>query len=189
MQFTDRRASARLRPVVLVAFVLVAAFARLLPHPPNLAPIGAIALFGGAYFASRRVAIGVTLAAMFLSDLALWAINGWGLGVMTPIIYACFVATVWFGARMRSGVDASRIAGSSLASAVLFFVVTNGAIWLGGTTYPRTLDGLGTCFVAALPFFGNTVLGYAMYGSLLFGGFELLRRRYPVLSLQPTASA
>jgi len=65
------RRPALIRLVVLSGMVLCAAAARLAPHPPNFTPVGAMAVFAGACVADRRLALGLPLAALFLSDLAL----------------------------------------------------------------------------------------------------------------------
>ncbi|MFN3920557.1 MAG: DUF6580 family putative transport protein, partial [Methylohalobius sp.] len=66
----------RLRFLVLVGMILVAAASRLIPHPPNFTPIGAMALFGGACFADRHAAFAVPLAGMWLSDLMIGLLSG-----------------------------------------------------------------------------------------------------------------
>lgn len=182
-----RASSARLRPLVLIALVLAAALSRLIPHPPNFTPIGAMALFGGAYFVSRLAAYAVPLAAMFVADAVFAATAGWAFGAMTLAVYACIAASVALGRGMRSRVRPGPVVARSLASASLFYAVTNFAVWLGGGFYPRTGDGLIACYVAAIPFFGNTLAGYAVFGTVLFGGFELLQRRVELLS--PAARA
>jgi hypothetical protein len=68
-----------------------------------------------------------------------------------------------------------------LASSVLFFVLTNFGVWAFDALYPKTLEGLMACYVAAIPFFRNTLLGDLSYTVVLFGGFALLERRIPVL--------
>ncbi len=172
----------RARPVVLFLLVLSAAFARLLPHPPNFTPIGAMALFGGALFCSRKAAWLVPLAAMFVSDLVLFLWHGWPLGWMTLVIYACILGSVEIGRRMGPAKGLWSVVFASFLSALLFFVVTNFAVWLGSTFYPKTLLGLWECYLAALPFFGNTLGAYALYGLALFGGFSLLEGRVRALS-------
>src|SRR5438876_11600408 len=83
---------------VLVCITLAAAASRLIPHPPNVSPIAAMALFGGAYFASKRAAFAVPLLAMFLSDLILGlALYGTAIYLLMPYVYACFVATTCLG--------------------------------------------------------------------------------------------
>lgn len=172
-------ASARgvgVRFVAVAGFVVVAALARLVPHPPNFAPVGAIALFGGAMFASRGLAFAVPLAAMLLSDVAIEFAGGTGFHALAPAIYACFALTTWLGTALHQRRRVVPIVVSSLIAATLFFVVTNFAVWLMGHLYPLTVAGLLQCYVAAFPFFGNTLLSQALYGAVLFGGSWVLER-------------
>ena len=160
---------------VLCAFVLLAALSRLLPHPPNVAPIAAMALFGGAHFERKAWAFAVPLAALFLSDALL------GFHSLMPLIYGAFAAIVGIGFLLRRRRRPLQIAGATLAGSVLFFVVTNLGVWMLGSLYPKTLAGLATCYIAAIPFFGNTLLGDAFFTAVLFGGFGLAQRRLPSL--------
>ncbi len=163
------------RFAVLLGMVLAAAASRLLPHPPNLTPIAAMALFGGAYFSDKRVAFLVTLAAMFLSDLVI------GLHRGLPVVYGTFTMIVCIGLRLRTRRTWLRVAGAALASSLLFFIVTNFGVWALGSLYPKTMEGLIACYLAAIPFFKNTLIGDAFYAAVLFGGFALAERRFPVL--------
>ena len=171
-------------PWVLAAMIVVAALTRLLPHPPNFSPVEAVALFGGAYFASRQLALIVPLIAMFLSDLALGLVNG---GIYFDYfasahflgIYACIALCSLLGFGLRGRVNGARVLGYSLLGSVLFFLITNG---ISNTEFCRA--GLLSCYAAGLPFFQWTVLGTLFYSALLFGGFELLRRRVPQLRAQ-----
>lgn len=160
---------------LLAGIVLAAAAARLLPHPWNFTPIGGMALFGGAMFRSRAMAFAVPLTALFLSDL--WI----GLHSLMWAVYGSFALSVLLGMWLRRRRRVLPIAGATLAGAVLFFIITNWAVWLSGMTYPKTLAGLIACYVAAIPYFGNTLTGDALYVSVLFGGWALLERRVPKL--------
>ena len=176
-------------PLVLAALIFVAALSRLLPHPPNFSPVEAIALFGGAYFASRQMALVVPIVALLLSDLALGAMLGPSYagyigGVSFWSVYACIALSTVLGFGLRGKVDGPRLLGYSLAGSALFFVVTNFAAWFASPFYPQTGAGLAAAFVAGIPFFQWTVLGTLGYAALLFGGFALLRRRLPVLGAQ-----
>ncbi len=164
-----------IRFAVVLGMVLTAAASRLIPHPPNLTPIAAIALFGGAYFADKRLAFLVMLAAMLLSDLAI------GLHRELPVVYACFATTVCIGLWLRGRRRAPLIAGAALGSSILFFVVTNFGVWALSSLYPKTMEGLIACYLAAIPFFKNTLVGDVFYTALLFGGFKLAEHRFPVL--------
>ncbi|SVB25226.1 uncharacterized protein METZ01_LOCUS178080, partial [marine metagenome] len=59
------------RHLILAWLLILAAFSRLIPHPPNFTALGAMALFGGAYVSSRTLAIILPLGALWVSDLIL----------------------------------------------------------------------------------------------------------------------
>jgi hypothetical protein len=176
-------------PMVLAGLIFIAALTRLLPHPPNFSPVEAIALFGGAFFASKHWAVIVPLLAMLVADVALGALHGASYasylgGYTFWSVYACIAVSVVLGFGLRGRVSGERVIGYSLAGSVLFFVATNFAVWLFDPMYPKTAAGLGACYVAGIPFFRWTVLGTMFYSALLFGGFALLRHRVPALRAQ-----
>jgi len=176
-------------PLLLTALIFVAALTRIIPHPPNFSPIEAVALFGGAYFAKRQWALIVPLAAMFASDLVLGLVNGdiyWSYFASAGylMVYACIALSTVLGFGLRGKVSGGRVLGYSLAGSLLFFVLTNFGVWAFESMYPHNAAGLTAAFVAGIPFFQWTVLGTLFYAALLFGGFELLRRRNPALRAQ-----
>jgi len=159
---------------ILIAIVGAAAL-RLVPHPPNFTPIGAMALFSGAYLGRRSVAFIAPLAALLLSDLFLGFYHGMAFVYATT---ALVVAIGWWLSTRRSSL---RIVAASLAGSVTFFALTNFGMWLFSGFYPLTPAGLAACYVAAIPFFQNTVVGDLFYAGVLFGGFALLERAIPAL--------
>ena len=165
----------------LAGMVLVITAARLLPHPPNCTPVIALSLFGGASFGRKRAAFLLPLLGLFLSDLVL------GFYSITPFVYASFALIVGLGRWLRRRKDFSRTAFAALAGALLFFVVTNFGVWVLGGLYPQTLAGLGDCYVAALPFFRNTLVSSLLYSALLFGGLALAEKRFASLR-EPAAT-
>jgi hypothetical protein len=168
------------RFATLAGMIFLAAASRLIPHPPNFTPLAAMALFGGAYISDKRLAFGLPLAALLLSDAVL--------GFYRDMIwvYGSFALIVWLGLQLQSRRRLLPIAGAALAGSVLFFAITNLGVWASGGLYPRTLTGLGTCYVAAIPFFQNTLAGDLVYTALLFGGFALVEKKFPTLR-EPTA--
>jgi hypothetical protein len=146
-----------------------------------------MALFGGVYFADRKVAFLVPLAAMYLSDLALgFFIYDFGcFHRLMPFVYAGFMVTVCLGFLIRRRLTPLAVGGTALTSSVLFFIITNFGVWLVGNLYPRTVAGLLSCYVAAIPFFRNTLAGDAVYTMVLFGGFALAQRFVPILREEP----
>ena len=166
------------RILALLAAILTAAALRLIPHPPNFTPIGAMALFSGAYLGRKGLAFVAPLAAMLLSD----AILGFHSGM--PFVYASVALIVLIGSLVASRITAMTVVGAALASSVLFFIVTNFGTWLVSGMYPLTGGGLAACYVAAIPFFQNTAVGDLFYCAVLFGGFALLERAVPRLRPQ-----
>ena len=162
----------------IASVVLVAVVARLIPHPFNFTPIGAAALFAGATIERKRLAFLVPLVAMLLSDAVI------GFHSAMPVIYGCFAAAVCIGFALRGRTRAPfALLGGAVASATLFFIVTNFWVWMRATTlYPHTPAGLVTCFVAAIPFYENQLAGDAIYTAVLFGGLALAERRFPALA-------
>jgi hypothetical protein len=156
-----------------IAMVILGACARLAPHPWNFAPIMAMALFAGAQARKTGTGVLVTVAALALSD----AVLGFYQGIVW--VYVASLVPVFLGRLIQDhennhpGVKSIGLA--ALASSLSFFAITNFAVWAGGQMYPHTAAGLTTCFVAAIPFFKNQIMGDAFYTVALFGGFALLR--------------
>ena len=160
------------RTLTLILTIAVAAASRLLPHPENVAPITAIALFAGAQFEKKWLALCVPLAAMLLSDMALGFHNTlWA-------VYVGFALVVCIGFTLQGKIKPLPVATATLLSSVVFFVVSNLGVWLTGGIYPPTGEGLAACFAAAIPFFTHTMLGDAFYSALLFTGFALAEKKY-----------
>jgi hypothetical protein len=148
---------------ILAIAIFVAALTRLLPHPPNFSPVMALALFSGAALRDWRLALLVPLAAMLMADVWL------GFHATMAFVYLGMALTVgagrWLGARRRP----LPLLVAGMAGASLFFLVSNAGVWLTQDIYPATGAGLAACYLAALPFFHQTVLATLVYGALLFG--------------------
>jgi hypothetical protein len=154
------------RFVVPIAMVLAAAALRLVKHPDNVAPVGALALFAGAVLPDRRLAFAVPLAAMFASDAII------GFHSAQPFVYGSVVVSVLLGRWLASSRRWGPVAVATLAGAVQFFVVTNFGHWL--LWGPHTPTGFVKNYVVAVPFFLNTLAGDACYTAALFGGLALV---------------
>jgi hypothetical protein len=164
--------SSNMKMAIGVILVLAAAFSRLIPHPMNFAPITAIALFGGMYFDKRFAPI-LPLAALMISDYFL----GFYEGIVW--VYSGFLLISvlgMFAARKRSF---AVITGSTVAGSILFFVITNFGVWQSGVLYPLTMTGLTECYIAAVPFFRNALVGDLFYSGVLFGSVALIEKYLP----------
>jgi hypothetical protein len=173
--------------LAIFAMVLAAAATRLAPHWWNLTAIGAVCLFGGCYFQRRWAAFLVPLAALAVSDILLqmFVYRGFGPNYFK---YVCFAATVPLGFALRGRTRVLPIFSAAVASAVLFFLLSNFQVWFGGhgKTYPHTPAGLLACYLAALPFAVNMLYGNLLFSGLLFSGMEWMKSRRAAFA-QPAA--
>lgn len=184
-----------LRYSVVAGLILIAALSRMIPHMFNFSPLGAIGLFGAAYFNKRWQALLIPIVAIWLSDLFInnvvyadthpaftWFYNGfyWQYGTYLLITIAGFF--------LLKKVTLPRILSGALFSTLLFFLVTNFACWPGNTRYTQDINGLMACYAAGIPFLKGTVLGDLFYSGVLFGTFALLMQRIPALQLRRSAN-
>lgn len=189
---------------LLVGMIGLTAGLRLVEHPWNIAPMGALSLFAGAHFRDKRWAFAVPLIALLLGDVALGAIHrnfsDWTFHAFMPVNYLCYALSVCLGlgvqrtwkridalpqepqnvaepvspARRRI-LKAIPVAGATATGGILFFLITNFGVWALYPTYPRTWEGLVTCYDRALPFFRNTMMSDAFYVVVMFTGYAALR--------------
>ena len=150
---------------VLISFIIVAVLVRLFPHPPNVAPITAVALFAGTHFSRKHWAILMPILAMLVTDVFL------GFSMITPIVYLAFIGVTALGFVLKK-----MNIGTVLLSSLLFFVVTNLGVWF--LYYPLTPEGLMTCFTLALPFFGYAVVGDLFFSAALLFGYRYAAKRF-----------
>lgn len=153
----------------ILIFVAIGVFSRILPHPVNFAPIGAMALFGGTYM-KRSQALILPLLAMIMSDFVI----GFDSLLMRLSVYGCFMLSVFIGFWIKKHKKIGNIFAAATLSSILFFVITNFTVWLGSGMYTKNIIGLIQCYTLAIPFFRNTILGDLFYTSVLFGSYELV---------------
>lgn len=165
------------RILVLFGILLLAALFRLIGTGlPNVSPVAAIALFGGAYFTNRKLAFALPLAVLLLSDLfigfhdTMWA------------VYLSFAAIVGIGMLVGHSKSPLAVTAGSLSGSILFFLVTNFAVWMGSGYYAQDLTGLAHSYIMGIPFFHYTLLGDLFFNGVLFGGMAWLTARFPKLA-------
>ena len=149
--------------MLALALIFLAAASRLIPHPPNWTVIGAISILSGAVIASPVLRILTPVFALFLSDLVL-GLHSTMWGVYLPVIVMVIISS-----GLLRKFTLTRIVASSLINSVLFFVVSNFAVWVDGILYPRTMEGLAQCYFMAVPFFHYQVLGDLISSATIFG--------------------
>ena len=166
------------------SLILIAAFTRFIPHPPNFTPIMAMSIFGGVLFKDKRLAFAIPIATMLLTDAII------GFHSTMFFVYAGFAIGVLLGFTLKNKLKPGRLALTSLAGSTIFFLLTNFGSWLTSGIYPKTLDGLFQAYFLGLPFFRYTPLemfGFSILGDLtycfVFYGVIVLAEKYsPSLS-------
>jgi hypothetical protein len=151
--------------ILAFGLLFLGVLARFLPHEPNFTPVLAVALFGAVYL-RRTQALFLPLVLMVITDLVI------GLHPVIAFTWGSVLLISCIGLWVRKSQTIMRVAVGSLASAMLFFVVTNFGCWLA--YYPQTWEGFVSCYALAVPFFRGTLVSTLLYTVMLFGGYELL---------------
>lgn len=149
-------------------FFLVSIVVRSIPHIPNVAPIGALALFSGTYL-PKRWGWAVPITAMLVSDRIV-GLYDWRLML---VVYGCFAMTALLGSVVRRNGSSWAVLAGSLAGSIVFYLATNFAVWALSEWYPHTLQGLAYAYTLGLPFFRNTLLGDIAYTTVFFGAYQI----------------
>lgn len=167
------------------SLIVIAAIYRLLPHPPNATPVGAMALVGGLYIGRKYLAFILPLLALFLSDLVInntisrsFLSEQTGLVIFSDYmipVYFSFILIVGIGFILSKQSAFQKILFGTLLSSVSFFIITNFGVWLSSTGYPKNFSGLMMCYEMAIPFFRNTLLSNAIFVTLFVSIIEMVR--------------
>lgn len=153
--------------LISIGLIAIAVVGRLVPHLWNMTPIAGVAILAGARL-GWKWGIATPLIGMFMSDIF---IGFYSFPVMLAV-YLSFALAGLVGYFVRKSGRVGTILGGSVLSAVLFFIVTNGAVWAFGAMYPHNLNGLLMSYVAGLPFFQNQILGDLFFTTALFAAWE-----------------
>ena len=175
------------RNTVLVLMIVAAAAFRFVSYKypyvlSNFTPVGAIALFGGAYFTDKWKAFLVPLITLFVSDILLNYLYTSKLEIFYSgaiWVYLCFAIFVFIGTLIKKATVINVLL-AAVGSVAIHWLIMD-LPWLYGSLYPHTLAGYGQSLVAAIPFEKNMLFGDALFGLILFGGFELAKNKYGVL--------
>lgn len=159
--------------------ILAAALSRFIPHPFNFTAIGAMALFAGANVRDKKYAYLFPISVMLMTDLYF----GWHFSILP--VYFSFGFAVWLGTRIKNSQTVVNIAGMTLLSSIVFFLVTNLPFWYSNLQlYSLDLKGTLESYAMAIPFFKNQLAGDLFYTSVLFGIFYVINSRVIVVPLK-----
>ncbi len=175
--------------IVITAMIVIAAGSRFLPHWHNFTAVGAMGLFGAAYFKQKYWSLLVPLLALWVSDLILNNVvyghyyEGFvWFGANVIWVYAGFAAIVGVGLLLLKVVKPGRVLLAAVLASVAFFLISNfGSFVLDpGGIYPNSSAGLLSAYAAGLPFFWNSLLANIVFSCVLFGIYEFAILRRPL---------
>jgi hypothetical protein len=155
--------------IVPLFLIILGLITRLLPHAPNFTPIFAVALFGALYL-PKKYALIIPIVAMFISDFFI----GFYSWQIIATIYGSFVLMGMIGLLVRKNKKFHTILAGTLLGSILFFLLTNFAVWMFGNMYMHSFTGLIQCYTMAIPFFKNSLLGNLFYSGIIIGGYEFV---------------
>lgn len=160
-----------------ILLVLVGAGSRLLHLPPNIAAVTGVTIFAG--FAIRNVwlALLVPIAAMALADVVL----GWyNEAVFT---YVGMAAGVFLARALLHPLTPVRLIGTTFLASLVFFILSNLGVFVSGY-YGYSFEGLIACYVAAIPFWQNSLIADFTSTALVFAIYLALTRAIPSVKVQ-----
>ena len=146
-----------------ISLILILAFARLIPHPPNFTPIIAVAIVSGYFFKNINLSLLTLLIAMLVSDLFI------GFYENVIFVYASLLLITFVFYKVSNKINFKNLFIYSFAGSIVFFVISNFGVWALGSpgvydvAYDRNLSGLIECYILAIPFFGNTFLSTIIF--------------------------
>jgi len=180
--------------IIAAGLILLAALSRLLPHPPNFAPIASLGIFGGAVVANKKYALILPLGALLLSDILfeLFTDTKGFYDISQTFVYGAVILITLLATQIKK-VNTINILLACFWSGAIFYILSNFGVWLNGSLYPKTFAGLLQCYAAAIPFyknelFGNFILNIFMsnifFSAVLFGAYALVRKAMAVSDTQ-----
>ncbi len=175
--------------LIATGLILLAACSRIVNHEMgwyNLAPVGALGLFCGAAIKDKKYAFLFAILAQLIGDVYIQLFTKWAgfYGVEQGFVYGALILVTILGIQMKQP-KAHKVLGFSLAASVVFFIVSNFGVWVAMETgkadlynYGHGFTGLVNTYVAAVPFFKNTLIGDLVGSTVLFGSYFLLQRAF-----------
>lgn len=167
--------------LLIILFIAVIFFGRVLPHPYNFTPLIAVTLLSSFAISNRMLALVVPLMGFWLSDL-----------FMNNVVYAGYYSNftifnsgmIWtYGAILLVGlmgssfinkISSGKVVLASLSGSTIFYIISNFGVWVLSPMYAKSVTGLIQCYTLALPFYGTSLIGDLLYSSLLFGAYQLV---------------
>ena len=146
-----------------ISLIIILAFARLIPHPPNFTPIIAVAIISSYFFKNINLSVFTLLTAMLVSDLFI------GFYENMIFVYASLLIITFIFHKISKKINLKNLFIYGFAGSLIFFIVSNFGVWalgspgLNNVVYAKNLNGLIECYIMAIPFFQNTLLSTLLF--------------------------
>lgn len=175
----------------IISLIGLAAFTRLLPHPPNFTAITAISLFGGAVFSKKIFRFLIPITALFITDIVLnnvvyaeynegfTLLSKYSIWVYIPVLITALLAPI-----LIKKINTKSVLVGSAAGSIIFYAISNLGVFLMDPLYTKDLVGFIACYVAAIPFFLNTLTSAVVFSSLLFVSYVLITSKMNVIKIK-----
>ena len=173
--------------VILVSVIRAAApYSENFKDIANFSAVGAIAMFGAAYFKNPVKAFGLTLLVLLLSDIFIAQTSGYGFFYAGWYwTYIAFILMIAVSKVLLKKINVQNLAITAVVVILVHWVVSDiSAMYIPGR-YAPTLAGYWACLVAAIPFELRFVYGTLIYGAVMFGFMAW----YPSLSFKKGVNA
>ena len=157
--------------LIYICLILFSGLSRLVPHPWNLTPILAACLFSGYKIKPIGLAIFIPIFTVFISDILLGIYNG------ISWVYISYIFIIGIGLFLSKFNSIQSKIISTISGTLIFFLISNFGVWISAELYPKSIDGLISCYLAGIPFYKNTLIGTVFYSSVFFTISELLEKR------------
>jgi hypothetical protein len=183
------------RTAILLIFIAITAAVRIvfnfnydISPIANFSPIGAMAIFGGAYFDKKWKAFAFPLLMLFISDLILHqtVFKAYSNGLLYSgwyWVYGAFALMTFVGRWLLKKITIHRFLFSALICVFIHWIVTDLGVWIGSTKYTQDVNGFMTCLTNAIPYEWRFFAGTVLYGTILFGLFEWMKSKHAVLKM------
>ena len=161
-----------------ISLILILAFARLIPHPPNFTPIIAVAIMSSYFFKNIYISFATLLIAMLLADAFIGFYNN-----MLFIYLSLFLITFIFF-KININISSKNLIILGLMGSLIFYFVSNFGVWVLGSpgvydiAYEKNLDGLIQCYLLAIPFFKNTLFSTLIFSYTTFAVYKFSHRYF-----------
>jgi len=158
--------------IIFIGLILLSGFIRLIPHPWNFTPLLAACIFSGSKIKPNGLAIFTPLLAIFLGDMFIGFYSGmvW--------VYAGYILTILISIYLGKSTSLNSKLLNVVFGSLIFFIISNFGVWTSGLIYPLNFVGFSECYIAAIPFYKNTVFGTILYSGVFFGIAEILERKF-----------